>query len=392
MNIETGLNEHITDINIGMMGLVINNGNMGCVALTYSFIKIMEEISDRFINIRFIYNIFEDMPDKQKIRTMCKIMHLNDNQVVSIKYKKSLFQLRDINVCDIVFDFTEGDSFSDIYGNKRFIKNFFYKKLVLLSDTKLILGPQTIGPFIKKINKCIARNIIEHSDLLFSRDKESIDYVHSFSNAKILLTTDIAFKLPYYSIKKVNNSQKKIGFNASKLLYFREYDSKRIHLSLDFKRYSQKLIKKLIEMGYTVFLISHVNGDYEANMDIHLQFPQTILVNKFSNPVEAKTEISKMDFMVSPRMHATIAAYSVGIFVIPLSYSRKFRSLFNEIGLKNIIDMEYLDTDTAVSLTIEYIHNPRKYILNYYNNERIGKKINVFYNAVEQLIKEIINE
>ena len=46
--------------------------------------------------------------------------------------------------------------------------------------------------------------------------------------------------------------------------------------------------------------------------------------------MEAKSHISGMDFFIGSRMHACIAAYSSGVPVFPLGYSRKFTGLFAE--------------------------------------------------------------
>ena len=53
----------------------------------------------------------------------------------------------------MVFDFTEGDSFSDIYGLKRFALTSFFKFVTIKKDGCLVLGPQTYGPFKNKLVK-----------------------------------------------------------------------------------------------------------------------------------------------------------------------------------------------------------------------------------------------
>jgi polysaccharide pyruvyl transferase WcaK-like protein len=53
-----------------------------------------------------------------------------------------------------------------------------------------------------------------------------------------------------------------------------------------------------------------------------------ILAPRFSNPIEAKSFISGLDFFTGARMHACIAAFSSGVAVCPMAYSRKFNGLF----------------------------------------------------------------
>lgn len=64
-----GINRKL--ITIGVLGAPINNGNMGCVALTYSLLDMLEEISDN-LGTEFIYYDFEGVEDTGKTYILCK--------------------------------------------------------------------------------------------------------------------------------------------------------------------------------------------------------------------------------------------------------------------------------------------------------------------------------
>lgn len=55
--------------------------------------------------------------------------------------------LAELAQCDLVLDIGEGDSFTDIYGLRRFRYHIASKLVALHSGKPLILSPQTIGPF-----------------------------------------------------------------------------------------------------------------------------------------------------------------------------------------------------------------------------------------------------
>jgi polysaccharide pyruvyl transferase WcaK-like protein len=380
--------EKKVNLRIGLMGLVINNGNMGCLALTYSFISIMEKIKESIPGTDFLYYIFEDEPDKERIKELCLKLNIEEERIISKRYIRNFRQMMEFKKCDLIFDFTEGDSFSDIYGNKRFLKTFFYKQLALFSKTKYILGPQTLGPFTKTINRIMAMNIINRATCVFSRDKVSIDYIHQYTTKEIIQTTDVAFLLPYENliIEEISNS--KVGFNASKLLYYSEFDSTRIPLKTDFKIYAREVIKYLLSIGYKVYLFSHVSDDYVANKELFEEFPDTILVDKFSNPIDAKSFINTMDIIISPRMHATIGAYSSKTKVIAIAYSRKFRGLYSEIGLNNIIDLETKATDEAINITKNLIYYNSLEIMSDESNKKIQEFIDIFTKKIIKIIQE----
>ena len=70
-----------------------------------------------------------------------------------------------------------------------------------------------------------------------------------------------------------------------------------------------------------------------------------------------KNYISKMDFFIGARMHATIGALSSGVPVIPFSYSRKFEGLFNSIDYPFVIEATKWDTRKCLERTYQLIDN-----------------------------------
>jgi polysaccharide pyruvyl transferase WcaK-like protein len=78
-------------------------------------------------------------------------------------------------------------------------------------------------------------------------------------------------------------------------------------------------------------------------------FPTTIRVANFNGPSEAKSYISGLDFLVAGRMHACIAAFSAGVPVVPVAYSRKFSGLFGMLDYRWMVPVTGLDTDDALA-------------------------------------------
>jgi polysaccharide pyruvyl transferase WcaK-like protein len=69
----------------------------------------------------------------------------------------------------------------------------------------------------------------------------------------------------------------------------------------------------------------------------------------FINPIEAKSYISGLDFFMGARMHACIAAFSSGVPVFPVSYSRKFFGLFRDsLGYQHLGDLTCVTADEAL--------------------------------------------
>jgi polysaccharide pyruvyl transferase WcaK-like protein len=92
-------------------------------------------------------------------------------------------------------------------------------------------------------------------------------------------------------------------------------------------------------------LTNHINtgalspdNDYPISQLLTEEFPQAILAPRFDTPSSAKSYIAAMDFFCGSRMHACIAAFSSGVPVVPIAYSRKFTGLFQSLGYQHIAD------------------------------------------------------
>lgn len=356
------------NIVIGLMGAITNNENMGCVALTYSIIKACETVAER-LNISIKYIIFESNYKQEKIKRMCQELKLDESKVESvelgyihkitscIKYaSRNREMIRKIKECDAVIDLTQGDSFTDAYGNSRFMLYTKIKDKVEKVHVPLILGPQTYGPFEEEKNKKYAGKIIEKAVCVLSRDQKSADYIHTFSSKNVIVTTDLAFMLPYTKQENSISDKIKVGINISSLLIKNKTEStnSKFKLSVDYDSYIDSILNRLCnDSRYEVHLIPHVGKD--ACYLFSSKYPNAILHDAFLTPIEAKNCISQLDVFIGARMHATVASFSTGVATIPTAYSRKFSGLFNNLGYSYVVDLQSMNIETAVDCTMDYV-------------------------------------
>ena len=386
-------------INIGLFGAVINNDNMGCCALTYSLIRTLEKIS-KDEDVEFNYIIFERWPDSKRIQILQNDLNLQKNQVrsgKSIRFSK-IYHVKElrkykqlIRKCDFAIDITQGDSFTDIYGIKRFLAFSLDKKLVQTYGVPLILGPQTYGPFNKELSRIVSKNIINKAFAVISRDKYSTDYLKKIGiKQKVITATDLAFGLPYEKVIN-DKKEKNIGLNLSGLLWPDKIEDTetKFKLECDYKKLSLELVKLFQNKGYTVHLISHVGADYGVCKMLHEQYPDTVLVKEFMSPIGIKNYIAKMDIFVGARMHATIAALSTGVPVIPIAYSRKFKGLFNNLDYPVCVDLQTLNTERAFEKIKEYLENYDE-LLKYTNISK--QKADIEYSKLCLEMRKIISK
>jgi polysaccharide pyruvyl transferase WcaK-like protein len=239
---------------------------------------------------------------------------------------------------DFVLDIGGGDSFADIYNPKRFAYIWATKAVVISTGTPLILSPQTIGPFTKQPYKALASWVLNRTALTIARDPTSFDVIGKLApTARRLLAADVAFRLPYHPVERAPSSRRRVGLNVSGLLWEEAVSGRnKFGLSYDYAVLTRALIEKMLgQSGIEVQLITHANSKNEpADDDAHvadllaLDYPELIRVPDFKGPSEVKSYISGLDILIAARMHACIAAFSAGVAVIPISYSRKFSGLF----------------------------------------------------------------
>lgn len=353
---------------ISLFGLTVFSGNKGCEALAYSFLDILSDIAiNRHVKFKVYIHIW--FPRENNIPNLLKKWeNLEINLFrLGIKNKNDRKLLyKNLNETDYAFDFTEGDSFSDIYGSKRFIIQSIIKSIIIRKKIKFILGPQTYGPFNSKIVELWAKWIMNNSYKIYSRDAISIPLLKQITKKRVIPVTDVAMilKADGDMIEKKNNIIY-VGINISGLLFNGGYtENNQFRLRVNYKEYIDSILKYFCcKREFQVVLIPHVitgNEHIEDDLKVCKLFQQIytnvqIVDNNFA-PFQLKKIISQMDLFLGARMHATIAAFSSKVPVIPFAYSKKFGELYHSLGYSHVIDGKKLSTEDAVKITIEYIN------------------------------------
>ncbi|MEM9969477.1 MAG: polysaccharide pyruvyl transferase family protein [Pseudomonadota bacterium] len=263
---------------------------------------------------------------------------------------------------DAVFDIGGGDSFTDIYGKKRFFTVWVTKFRTHLAGKPLVLSPQTIGPFDQSWSRAPARRAMNKAATVVTRDAPSTAFLKDMGvTAEILEATDVAMRLGYTPPAPRDDGVIRVGLNVSGLLMSGGYtQANQFGLTVDYPRLIRETIAWLqAQDGVEVHLVGHVQSDGQAVEDdqrageaLAAEFPGSVVAPVFHSPTAAKSYIAGLDFFMGARMHATIAAFSTGVPVIPMAYSRKFRGVFATLGYDHVADMK-ADSDDEVLTRIK---------------------------------------
>jgi len=377
---------------ICLLGASFDTGNMGVSALAESSIKVIlnkwpdaevillgsgytpleyhlrildREICVRTIPIRFSKNIllpyhFLWFVFYGLLARVLPRSRLRDALINCNSYFKRVYEAK------FAADITGGDSFSDIYGFRRFFLGFLCKWFVIFLGKRFILLPQTYGPFKKPLTRIMAKYILNHAGIIYSRDRAGVEYLKNVLNidansGKVRFAPDVAFVLDarkpefadasFLSVAK-DRGAILTGFNVSGLLFNGGYTQDNMfNLKSDYRELVFQLIKHLMQNEKVVILlIPHVFPSAELSVESDLEacrkvfaklreiYPGRLFcVEGQYDQSEVKYVIGVCDFFIGSRMHSCIAALSQYIPTVGLAYSKKFRGVFESVGLADCV-------------------------------------------------------
>lgn len=319
--------------------------NLGVGALTVSEVAIIRDIA-RDLEHPIQITVMDWKDPRSPYVTGDDVTVRDLDGKVMINPKGYFAQAR---AADLVIDIGGGDSFADIYGGRRLRRMFVLKFLTHLAGTPLVMAPQTVGPFTKTVSKWAASLSMRLCAIVATRDAMSTTAAREMGVRRNLVeASDVALRLPYALPATTDDHQTRVGINVSGLLMAGGYTGKNdFGLQMNYPGLIRDLITHFQGLNCEVHLVPHVivpqgrmaaEDDYRASLSLQQEFPDVAVAPAFATPSEAKTYIAGMDFFMGARMHACIAAFSAGVSVIPMAYSRKFAGLFGSIGYHHTVD------------------------------------------------------
>lgn len=352
----------------------INNGNRGCVALSITAMSIIDKIFREACEDYKLYLTDSGVIEKgvcqykadglqPLIFTQCRHFPWGAKSLIKNVVKNKNLGLKPFREADFILDIGQGDSFADIYGKPRFELIDDIHRAARLLNKPYCLLPQTIGPFKNETIRNKAVKSIEKAALVMTRDRQSIDYVHEIAPTQknVREYIDVAFFMPY---KKMEFSADyvHVGLNISALLWHGGYtENNQFGLKADYQSVVRSLMDFFLSLpnvmlhliAHVVSSERHIENDYAVNYDLWMESgrnPKLVLAPLALSPIDVKGYIAGMDFFMGARMHATIGAFSAGVPVVPMAYSRKFNGLFVDTlqypylaDLKTTSELDILD-------------------------------------------------
>jgi polysaccharide pyruvyl transferase WcaK-like protein len=423
-----------------LLGATFATGNMGVHALTVgSITAALEEspsaeiylldygkkreiyevqlglrtISVPLLNMRFSKKIYlsNNVAVLLALAVLLKIIPFGG---LRAKFRRSNPFLRQIAEAETIGSIAGGDSFSDIYGVQRLLYCCLPQLLVLLSGRRMVLLPQTLGPFKGRLARILAKYILKRADLVYSRDRRGLEEMKAllgrdFDDMKFRFCYDLGFVVDSRRPGHMNLDGLKegaqgrpfvVGLNVSGLLYMGGYTQHNMfQLKIDYKSLVDSLIRSLVEKyKASVLLVPHVFGPKSQNAESDQAVSEEIykeLSSKYENKLflapgnycvnEIKYIIGLCDFFIGSRMHACIAALSQNIPTVSIAYSEKFKGVMETIGVDNYVADPRIMNQKEIFEVIDRAWEERIKI-----RQHLEKKMPEVKAAVFNLFKEIV--
>lgn len=387
---------------VGFLGIQCDTANLGLSALAYSAVTLVRELLDG--QAEFV--LFSINSDEQLAR-MQTGLGITDTLIRAVPFRHKdpramVNSLKVIRSCDLVIDFTGGDSFSDIYGVKRLLRKLLHKELVLGARRPLVLAPQTYGPLQRAATRPWFRHVVNRAALVFTRDDLSAQFLAGLTERPVHVSTDVAVTLPWenHHDSSPSDGPVRVGINVSGLLWSGGYTGdNQFNLSADYRQYCHRVTASLLEGGHEVHLVPHVlarpwesdrEDDVRAAQELMTAHPGCQMAPAFADPIEAKSWISHLDVFMGSRMHATIAAFTSGVPTIPVAYSRKFAGFFGSLGYPILVDLATTSTDGAVAATLAHVADRAQLKeLSEVANTEASRRIEVFRTQLNSLLANL---
>jgi len=381
--------EHRAQLTINVLGATFDTGNLGVSALAEGTIRAILhrfpeaklflldygrtgltqsfQLGDREINLPFVNMRFSKRFWLPNSIAVLLLLALVARLVPSWELRRRLLArnpwLQRIQEANCFVSIAGGDSFSDIYGLGRLLYVSLPQILALLLGKRLILLPQTIGPFRRRIAKMIARYILIRADRVYCRDYTGVEELQScfgpsVPKGKVKFCPDVGFVVDSAAPASLKIAglgaepwlgRPLVGLNASGLLAMGGYTRKNMFgLRANYMQLVYSLIEFFVEKQNTkVLLVPHVFGREGESDSIICEKIYQQLKEKYPGQLglvcgsykvgEIKYIIGQCDFFVGSRMHACIAALSQNVAAVAVAYSDKFIGVMRSIGIGSLV-------------------------------------------------------
>jgi coenzyme F420 hydrogenase subunit beta len=244
-----------------------------------------------------------------------------------------------------------GDNLADIYGASSFLSHTYNILLAIMLRKKIAILGTSIGPFKRNISRKFVIYLLRKVDHIVVRDSKSMSVLQNakLDPGKIHFIPDIAFDLPMerdknYDLLFSDQNVKYVGVATSAIIAN--------HIGSEYYINLMANVCDMIKDKFSsnIIFISHVLSSTSNDEDLARAILAKMRNKDYAfivhevNPLKIRYIISKLELLISPRMHPIIHALSTGVPVIGIDYNDKTREVMRLFEKERwVTDLNHLD-------------------------------------------------
>ncbi len=416
-------------LRVGLLGATLETGNLGVSALALSTVGGLVRTG-----ARIELTLFDRRPGVRRIELASGDWKL-PARAIGLYYSRRLYSANNLQQCllaarlglgrlhpvlremaalDMVLDVSGGDSFTDLYGERRFLAQTYPKRIAIALGVPLVLLPQTYGPFEDPGKRGLAEQILAGASRAYSRDPRGLEALQAllgerFDPDRHRGGVDVAFGLQPRRPEDARlvalvdaartGDGPLLGLNVSGLLHADpQIGPKQFGFRDPYPDIVQRLLERLLEVPEArVLLISHVQapgyaegGDHDACLQLlrglgAADAERVTVVPHIDDPAQTKWVIGQCDWFSGTRMHACIGALSQGVPTAALAYSDKTLGVLETAGAGDwVVDPRKEGAEQVVRRIAETV--PQRKMM----AERIGHRLAEVRARLDEEFAEIV--
>lgn len=244
--------------------------------------------------------------------------------------------------CDAMV-FCGGSLFQDVTSTRSVAYYAGLAKMAKKAGKKLFFVGQGVGPLKGMFAKSWTANAMGMADAIVCRDAQSAGLLKTMGVKKpIQVAADCAFLLP--DPKAKDEAQFGVGnmraVGIAPRPFGKDKDCLKFFGDLARLMFQNQIVPVLVELdaphdGPLIAEISKANGG---------KIPD---IRKLETPMMLQSRISRLDSMISMRLHGGILATTVGVPAMMLSYDPKVTAFAKSMGFDNPLTTENLTAERA---------------------------------------------
>lgn len=257
---------------------------------------------------------------------------------------------------DVIID-AAGFAYGDQWGEQKTVETANAVKRWAKRRTKIVFMPQAFGPFSTKRIQQAFREVVEHADLIYARDKASYWHVTNLvgecNNVRIApdFTNLVQGEVPESFDKQSNR--------FCIIPNYRMLDQTDSRTSQQYVSFLATCARELLDRAVKPFILIHeTRNDQHIAREINEMLGNTLDIVTELDALRIKGIIGVCEGVISSRYHGLVSALSQGVPALGTGWTHKYRELFDDYDFPRGI-IEVTADSATIGASIDLLIDPR---------------------------------